>query len=433
MKGITAMRRLFIAAAALVFIVLPGCGDGAGGSGSSGDTGAGAETPGGTGGGSSSSSGSGAGGGSGGASATCEAILNELRADLQGALLEQANGPGWPVEAADGFLFVSTDTKLNLVAGDHDNWGGTPMSQEASFNWLCTSAVKPGGRYKITDKSDWRADPWARSYTYDEFGEMSLIKPSVSHLDRYFSIGDSELEGRPVRVWVPEGGYSRVLYAHDGQNLFDPGAIWGGWHLQESAPTGILVVGIDNTPARIDEYTHNKDVIGGDELGGLGDAYADFLKETVRPLIQERYGEKGPIGVMGSSLGGLISLHIADRYPGEYAFAASLSGTLGWGSIGANNETMIERYAAKGHQSTVIYLDSGGGSGPCLDSDSDGISDDGDAGDNYCENVQMRDTLLSVGYTSGVDLTYYWEPDAEHNEVEWAKRVWRPLDEFEKL
>src|SRR5262249_51173760 len=156
---------------------------------------------------------------------------------------------------------------------------------------------------------------------------------------------------------------------------------------------------------------------------------------TVRPLVRERYGEPGPVGTMGSSLGGLIAFHIADRFPGEYAFAASLSGTMGWGSIGPemHNQTMIERYAAHGHQATVLYLDSGGG-GTCFDSDGDGIDDDDpSASDNYCENAQMKATLLGVGYQEGQDLTYWYEPGATHDEAHWAARVFRPLDLFDSL
>ena len=43
----------------------------------------------------------------------------------------------------------------------------------------------------------------------------------------------------------------------------DPGAPWGGWRLQDAAPPGVLIVGIDNTPARFDEYTHVPDDLGG--------------------------------------------------------------------------------------------------------------------------------------------------------------------------
>src|SRR5262249_43338446 len=129
--------------------------------------------------------------------------------------------------------------------------------------------------------------------------------------------------------------------------------------------------------------------------------------------------------------------------PGQYAFAASLSGTMGWGSIGAgvHNQTMIERYKAHGHQGTVLYLDSGG-NGTCFDSDGDGIKDDDpNATDNYCENLQMRDTLLSIQYHDQPDpmmqykqdLFYVWDKGAEHNEAAWAARVAVPLKVFDGL
>ncbi len=127
--------------------------------------------------------------------------------------------------------------------------------------------------------------------------------------------------------------------------------------------------------------------------------------------------------------------NIAARYPGAYDYAASLSGTMGWGSIGAGitNETMIERYAAAGHGATALYLDSGGG-GTCVDNDGDGIEDDDPTGaDNYCENKQLESVLYSLGYVANVDVWHWWEPDALHNEAAWAARVWRPLDHFASL
>ena len=98
--------------------------------------------------------------------------------------------------------------------------------------------------------------------------------------------------------------------------------------------------------------------VGGSAVGGLGDPYATFVNTTVRGLIDSVYGEPAKVGTMGSSLGGLIALHIADRFPGEYDFAASMSGTLGWGSIGGAGEgTMIARYLAAGHRDTALYID----------------------------------------------------------------------------
>lgn len=414
-------------------------GSGAGMTTSSSSTGSGSGSTSGSASGSSSGSGGGTSGGTGGGGGApadpCMQTVEALRADVEGTLYAKAAESGWPLALDDQntYMFVSTNSQLPLVAGDFDGWTGTALTKDNGFSWLCTKAT-PGDGYKFTDKNNWIADPFSRSYNYDQFGEISFVKPSKSHLDRHFSVEGNNLVPRTVRVWVPEGGYDRVLYVHDGQNLFDPDAFFGGWKLQESAPTGILMVGIDNTVNRMDEYTHIVDMIEGTVYGGKGDDYAAFVQNTVRPLIQKTYGEKGPIGTMGSSLGGLISFHIAYQYPGEYAFAASLSGTMGWGSITLNNATMIERYAMKGHQATVLYLDSGGNGTTCADTDMDGIQDDDPmSADNYCENIQMKDTLELVGYVLGTDLAHWWEPDAPHNEAAWAARVFRPLDMFAGL
>ncbi|MEP7125061.1 MAG: alpha/beta hydrolase-fold protein [Byssovorax sp.] len=376
-----------------------------------------------------------AGGAGGGVSVDdLDTILGELRADTPGALTKHAGTSGWPVPVKGGHLFVNTDLTLGFVAGDHDSWAGTAMKADTGFEWVVLT-VPVNEHYKFTDKTTFTADPWARSYNYDANGEISLVGPNTAHLDRWPAIGDAKLQPRTLRVWVPKEPIKHELYVHDGQNLFDPGAFFGGWHLQDTVPAGMLLVGIDNTSDRMDEYTHVPDVIGGQTLGGKGDAYADFLKNTVRPLIKKQYGEPGPVGVLGSSLGGLISLHIADHHPGEYAFAASLSGTMGWGSIGAgiHNETMIERYQKHGHQKTVLYVDSGG-EGPCSDSDSDGIQDDSQtAGDNYCENAQLRDVLYGVGYTKDTDFFYGYTAGAMHNEAAWAARVHTPFQIFNAL
>lgn len=415
------------------------------GGGSATSSSSGSPGTGGSGGGAPGSGGSGGGGdggcGGGGAEASLEDILAELRADRDGALLAHAAQTGWPVPLAGGYLFVSTEARLDRVGGDHDAWTGTAMTQDAGFRWVVLP-VPAGNHYKFTDGNDWSADPWSRSVMYDDFGEMSLVAPTAAHLDRHFALGDAAVEPRTVRVWVPDEAVDRVLYVQDGQNLFDPAAAWGGWHLQDAAAAvggSVLLVGIDNTPARLEEYTDVSDQIeqDGSQVGGRGDAYADFLRDTVRPFVRACYGEPGPVGVMGSSLGGLISFHLADRDPGAYAFAASLSGTMGWGSIGqgVHNETMIERYADQTSPVAVLYLDSGG-RGSCFDSDGDGIDDDDtSAKDNYCENLQMRGVLTRAGspYVDGASLFYAWQPDAEHNEAAWAARVAEPLRIFAAL
>lgn len=366
-----------------------------------------------------------------------QALLQDGAEDLEAVLAGIANGSGFPLEAPDGEYWFACLCEGSgwMLAGDHEGWVGQDMNEEAGGLWWIKVPVDApdGSLYKFTDGSTWTADPLARRYGYDEFGEHSLVRASAAHLERRVDIGGRGLEGRELRIWVPEEGeFTHTLFAHDGQNLFDPEATWGGWRLQESLPAGMLVVGIDNTSARMEEYTHTTDTLYGDLYGGLGDDYADLVELDIRPMIEADYGVAERTGVMGSSLGGLVSLHIAHRHEDAYDFAASLSGTLSWGSFEQNNPTMIELYEAAGHRSTALYIDSGG-YGDCVDTDGDGLYDDGDGADNYCPAVQMADTLEAVGYTWEQDLWHWWEEGAEHAEYEWAERVWRPLAVFESL
>jgi predicted alpha/beta superfamily hydrolase len=427
-------------ATGLAFAVGCGKGDGLGGGGHASEGSGGASTTTASANGGATSSGGdtgGAGGAGGGGSKTPEldALLAELRADVQGTLLSESKKKGWPAPVEGGLLFVSADPSLTKLAGDHDAWAGTPMHVDQGFAWLVIDPPQ-SEHYKFTDGSTFTSDPWSRQYTYDQYGEMSLAKTSDAHLERHFAVGDATLDARTVRAFVPAGAITHELYAHDGQNLFDPSAAYGGWHLQDTAPAGMLIIGIDNTPARMDEYTHVQDDISGQTLGGEAEAYAEFLENTVRPLVRAHYGEPGPVGTLGSSLGGLVALVIADRYPGEYAFAGSMSGTMGWGSIGAgvHNQTIFQRYAAHGHEAPILYVDSGGGGTTCADSDGDGVDDDDPtSSDNYCENLQTKNVLLSIGYTEGTDLFYWYEPGATHDEAHWAARVFRPLQIFAGL
>ncbi len=376
-----------------------------------------------------------------------DGILGELRTDLAITMQAYSDGPfvlgesggGWPIQVTGGWLFVDPD-QTGALAGVFNDWTAEEMTEDDGFSYIVRSADRGDG-YKFTNGGDdWHADPWARALTWDDNGEMSLVHPEDAHLEHLFAVSGQGLVARDLHVWVPVSA-DRVLYAMDGQNLFDPYAIWGGWHM-DSALSSLgadttMVVGIFNTGDRMEEYTHVEDTVYGVRYGGWGDTYSDFVQVDVRQLVAATWfpesGEPDTVGLLGSSLGGLISYHIAQRHPGEFDFAASMSGTMGWGSIELHNETMMDLYLASGHQSTALYLDSGG-SGDCYDSDGDGVMDDNlEAGDNYCENLQMRDTLADIGYEYEADLFHWWEPDAEHNEMAWAERVDMPLLIFSQM
>ena len=355
-------------------------------------------------------------------------------------LQQVASSGGWPIQTSKGFLFALLDGGYGPYRLTSPNGAFDPveLKSEAGVAWGLV-AVPAGAQYRFaTHFGDGFADPLSRRFLYTP-GEVGLVAAGGAHLERWTGVGgvDRRIVPRTLRVWVPADHPTHVLYAHDGQNLFDPAGPWGGWRPDLAAASTTLIVGIDNTSSRFAEYTHVPDYPSVE--GAWGDAYADYVEQVVRPFVEARYGVPARTGLMGSSLGGLISLYVNLRFPGRYDFVASLSGTVGWGSLqsGLHNPTVIELYQAlPACPAGTLYLDSGGGPGltGCLDSDGDGIFDDGDGADNYCENAQLRDVLVGLGCTTS--LHDAWELGASHDEAAWKYRVNRPggvLDLFEAL
>ncbi len=353
----------------------------------------------------------------------------------QSFLFEMQYGEhGLPLRCDDRVVFLSSERRF--VAGDFNGWEPEALEMEAPVEgaplWIAEADVAaPGGLYKLVEAGEFAADPRARRYGWDEFGEYSQIDgdPARSHHERWpaFSESVEPLEPRTVRVFVPAAANAGedlpVLYMHDGQNVFSPDAFFGGWQtsvtadalVEDGAMRPVLIVAIDNTPARLEEYSHVPDDIGGGPIGGLADDYADFVVDGVRPFVESRYAVlTGPANtaVLGSSMGGLVSLHLAHRHPDVFGYVGSMSGTLPWGTFGLDNETMIDRWADDAPDGVVVYLDSGG-NGPCPAGGSD----------NYCENVVMADLLRSLGWMDENDLFYRWDAGAPHNEAAWAARL----------
>ena len=161
---------------------------------------------------------------------------------------------------------------------------------------------------------------------------------------------------RDVDVWLPPS-YGKdpqkrypVLYMHDGQNLFDPALSYTGvdWDIDGAMMRLIdagdireaIVVGVWNTPLRFAEYmpkapVRTETVGSGVEGRALGrnedirsDAYLRFLVDELKPFIDTRYrtrtGRNDTL-VMGSSMGGLISLYAAARYPEVFGGVGAVS------------------------------------------------------------------------------------------------------------
>lgn len=153
-------------------------------------------------------------------------------------------------------------------------------------------------------------------------GSNSTAASNVQILDNNFYIPQLN---RHRRIWLylpPDYAATTknypVLYMHDGQNLFDASTSFSGeWEVDESLNAlhqqgdyGCIVVGIDNGGAdRLNEYSP---WINPDYGGGQGDEYIDFLVNTLKPYIDANYRTmpgRTTTGIMGSSVGGLISMY----------------------------------------------------------------------------------------------------------------------------
>lgn len=173
---------------------------------------------------------------------------------------------------------------------------------------------------------------------------------STGKLTEYPKFESKFISARDVCVWVPDGYSTKekydVIYMHDGQMLFDANTTWNKqeWKIDEVAGKLIkegkirnsIVVAVSNIPETrygdfLPQKTLNylpkgtnvpKDIVWN------ADNYLRFLVEEVKPFIDRNYStnrSKEHTFVMGSSMGGLISLYALCEYPDVFGGAGCVS------------------------------------------------------------------------------------------------------------
>ena len=117
---------------------------------------------------------------------------------------------------------------------------------------------------------------------------------------------------------------------------------------------------------------------------------------------------RGPetTGVMGSSLGGVVSFYLGWEYPQFFGLIACMSSTFTY------QDDLMQRVETEPKRHVKFYLDSGW------------------PGDNYEVTRSMRDLLVRRGFRYGEDLLYFAFPEARHNETFWAPRSHIPFQWF---
>ena len=253
--------------------------------------------------------------------------------------------------------------------------------------------------------------------------------PSVSVLSDSFPMPQL---GRTRRVWLylPPGYATStrrypVLYMQDGQNVFDDATSFAGeWGVDEaldSLPRGrmqAIVVAVDHGGSRrLDEYDPwvNPDPKLG---GGEGAAYADFLVHTLKPYVDAHYrtrADAAHTAVTGSSMGALIALYAALRYPETFG-RAGLFSCATW--ITGEHLYEMARAVKPGRPRQRFFFVSG-----ALETADGAMARD---------QRRMVDTLRAAGFHLGSDLRSTVSPDGRHSEWFWRREfpaVYRSLFE----
>ena len=233
-----------------------------------------------------------------------------------------------------------------------------------------------------------------------------------------------------------------MIYFHDGQNLFNPD--WShytrtDWGIDETLQRLIddgevddtIVVGIWSTPRRIAEYMpwdlyraapaeYHEAIEHYLEEEPVSREYLRFVVEELKPFIDANYRTRSgrdDTFLMGSSMGGLISLYGIIEYPDVFGGAACVS--THWPSSmmldnPEGNEQVLDylRGAIPRPGVHKIYFDFGTAE---LDSD-------------YEPHQRAVDqVMLELGYEQGPLWQTRKFDGAGHNEGAWNDRAHIPL------
>ncbi|MFM8596352.1 MAG: alpha/beta hydrolase [Flavobacteriales bacterium] len=258
---------------------------------------------------------------------------------------------------------------------------------------------------------------------------------------------------RMIDVYIPkecEGKKElKTLYLHDGQMLFDSTQTWNKqeWGVDEMFTTKLkryshpqfIVVGIHNDPPnryaeffpqRVADYmpkSYRDKLLAAQWNGELrADAYLNWIEDTLVPFIEQTYQTSHRTKdrmVLGSSMGGLISLYALCEKPKLFGSAACLSIHTPMINFGMFDEGMVEalvipfniylEHELKADKKHRLYIDRGT-----------------ETLDSYYAPYHERllNTLALVGY--GPTNPRFLEAvvkGAGHDERSWANRLDVPV------
>jgi len=236
---------------------------------------------------------------------------------------------------------------------------------------------------------------------------------ATSSLDEFELYSPQLKRNKKIRVLLPQSyklnpkKHYPVIYAHDGQNLFDStvGNFGMEWALDEAidklvrekAIPEVIIVGIDSNEFRTREYNFPME----------GQQYADFLGDTLKKYIDSNYrtlSSRDNTYLMGSSYGATISFETLWYRSEVFSRAACLSFPAH-----ATDSHVFDFIDQEKLQNSKVYfyLDHG-----MIGSDA-----------SYFQHTSQFVAKLRERGFNRDRLTYSLFPYADHREVDWARRL----------
>ena len=280
---------------------------------------------------------------------------------------------------------------------------------------------------------------------------QDLPKVSYGSIVRIKNFETKLVAPRNVDIWLPEHFNTNkkydVVYMHDGQMLFDATQTWNktawdaddtfGKLLEEGKIRECIIVGIWNVPERryadyfpqkiIENITEpTKTKILNLQIKGepSADNYLKFIVNELKPYIDKNYPTKPNAEntfMIGSSMGGLISIYGLSEYPntfGGVACVSTHSPLASYALIDENTDTEVaSKFRAYLEQnlpkanSKKIYFDYGNLTLDAL----------------YAPfQAKIDQIMVRKGYTNDFWETLFFEGES-HTEISWAKRLRIPV------
>lgn len=254
--------------------------------------------------------------------------------------------------------------------------------------------------------------------------ENAGVSMGYVHIQRDFH-SPTECFDRTVRIYTPDAYDAEpdrrfgVLYMQDGQNVFahPESARWETWCANEAlervAADGAIdpwiIVAVDHGDSRFEEYSPWPEPRLGIE--GRGAQYVRFLTDHLKPYIDRTYRtqtDAPSTAIMGSSLGGLVSLYAGWSRPDVFGRIGGVSPTVMW-SLGK----LFEVWQGHTRHWSRIHLDVGGREAIWRDH----------VPLDYPSGVwAFYEQLRHAGY-SDWELRLVYDHDAGHHESDWQRRL----------